>query len=73
MNWVHDIVGVQSLSRDAIVKSVVEGVRRLYTKPVVKKEPVTVEDLRADVKNSDLTDLRDVRTAALCLLCLLPF
>ena len=46
------------------MKSVVEGVWRLYAKPVVK-EPVTVEDLRAIVENSDLTDLGDVRTAAL--------
>ena len=73
VNWVHDIAGLQSLAGDAIVKSVVEGVRRLFAKPVVKKEPVTVEDLRAIVENSDLTDLGDVRTAALCLLCFAAF
>ena len=73
VNWVHDIAGLQSLVGDAIVKSVVEGVRRLFAKPVVKKEPVTVDDLRAVVENSDLTDLGDVRTAALCLLCFAAF
>ena len=61
------ITGLQSLAGDAIVKSVVEGVWRLYAKPVIKKEPMTVEDLRAIVENSDLTDLGEVRTAALCL------
>ena len=72
-NWVHDIAGLQSLAGYAIVKSVVEGVWRMYAKPVIKKEPVTVEDLRAIVKNSDPTDLGDVRTAALCLLCFAAF
>ena len=73
VNWVHDIAGLQSLAGDAIVKSVVEGVRRLFAKPVVKKEPVTVDDLRAIVENSDLTDLGDVMTATLCLLCFAAF
>ena len=34
---------------------------------------MTVEDLRAVVENSDLTDLGDVRTDALCLLCFAAF
>ena len=45
VNWVHDKAGLQSLAGDAIVKSVAEGVRRICTKTVAKKEPITV-DLR---------------------------
>ena len=46
VNWVHDKAGLQSLAGDIIVKSVAEGVRRIYTKTVAKKEPITVDDLR---------------------------
>ena len=73
LNWMHDIAGLQSLAGDAIVKSVVEGIRRMFAKPVVKKEPLTVVDLKAIMENSDLTDLGDVRTAAICLLAFAAF
>ena len=65
LNWMHNIVGLQSLTGDAIVKSVVEGIRRMFVKPVVKKEPLTVVDLKAIMENSDLTDLGYVRTATI--------
>ncbi len=55
------------------MKLVVEGVRRMCAKPVVKKEPIIVIDLKAIVENADLTDLGDVRTAAICLLCFAAF
>ena len=55
------------------MKSVVEGIRRMFAKPVVKKEPLTVVDLKAIVENSDLMDLGDVRTATICLLAFAAF
>jgi hypothetical protein len=61
------------LAGDTIVKSVVEGVRRMLAKPGVKKEPLTVLDLKAIVENSDLTDLGNVKTAAICLLYFAAF
>ena len=73
VNWVHSIAGLQSLAGNVIMKSVVEGVWRIYVKPFIKKEPITVSNLRAIVENTNLTDLGDVRTAVLCLLSFSAF
>ena len=53
VNWVHNIAGLETPASDGIVRSVVEGVRKVYARPVVKKEPVTIDNLRAIVENSD--------------------
>ena len=45
----------------------------MSTKPVNKKDPTTVVDLKAVVKNADLMDLGDVRIATTCLLCFAAF
>ena len=59
VNWVHSIAGLEPPSSDGVVRSVMEGVRRMYARPVVKKEPITIKDLRAIVESSNLSDLSD--------------
>ena len=71
VNWVHSIAGLEPPSSDGIVRSVMEGVRRMYARPVVKKEPF--KDLRAIVESFNLSDLSDVRSTAMCLLSFAGF
>ena len=66
VNWVHSIASLEPPASDGVVRSVMEGVRRMYASPVVKKEPVTIKDLRAIVESSNLSDLSDVRSTTMC-------
>ena len=73
VNWVHSIAGLEPPSSDGVVRSVMEGIQRMYARPVVKKEPITAENLREIVESSNLSDLSDVRSAAMCLLSFAGF
>ena len=68
--WVYNIAGLQSPVEDGTVKSVIEGARRLLAKPVIKKEPVSADNLRAIVDNTNMSDLGDVQYVQLhCVFC----
>jgi len=56
------------------VKTVLEGLRCSLAKPIVKKEPVTVEMLEVMVRNAEESGtLSDVRLAIACLLAFSGF
>ena len=71
--WIHEIAGVGSPSSNGAVRSIVEGYRRILAKPTKKKEPVTAQNLRDIIRNTDMSDLTSVKTAAVCLLSFAAF
>lgn len=46
IKWAHDLVGFNSPTDNQFVKNIMEGGKRIVAKPVQKKEPITVENLR---------------------------
>ena len=72
--WVHSTAGLASPSSHPFVKATLEGLQRSLAKPVVKKEPITLEMLEAmvsDAKNSG--SLSDLRLVTACLLSFAGF
>ena len=53
VSWMHASAGLSSLLADPFVKATLEGLQRSLAKPVVKKEPVTVDMLEAIVCYAD--------------------
>jgi len=69
LSWVHAICGLDNPSTHPFLKTVLEGLRHSLAKPVIKKEPVTVEMLEAMVRDAEESGiLSDLTTA-----CLLAF
>ena len=69
VSWVHSSAGLPPLLSDSFVKATLEGLRRSLAKPVVKKEPATVEMLEAIVEDAERSgSLSDLRLATACLL-----
>ena len=69
LGWVHSSAGLSSPSSDPFVKATLEGLQRSLAKPVVKKEPVTVDMLEMIVQDADKSgSLSDLRLATACLL-----
>ena len=65
----HSTAGLIPLHVDPFVKATLEGMQRLLARPVVKKEPATVEMLEAIVDDADKSgSLSDLRLATACLL-----
>ena len=65
----HSSAGLASPSSHPFVKSTLQGLQRSYAKPVVKKEPLTVEMLEKIVDNADQSgSLCGLRLATACLL-----
>ena len=60
--WAHDLAGVPSSTTRIQVQATMQELRRLLAKPVQKKEPITIEMLRAMVddvtKNETLPNVR---------------
>ena len=74
VSWVHASAGLSSPSVDPFVKATLEGLQRSLAKPVVKKEPVTVDMLEAIVKDVDKSGtLMDLWLATACLLAFSGF
>jgi len=46
--WVHKMAGIES----PLVQSVLEGLRRILSKPKVRKEPVSLEMLQTMVQTA---------------------
>ena len=43
LSWIHSSAGLVSPMVDPFVKATLGGLQRLLTKPVIKKEPITVQ------------------------------
>ena len=71
--WFHSVASLRPLTEDCALKAVVEGLRRRLARPVTKKEPVTVDDLKKIVESSNLASLSDIRTVTICLLSFAAF
>ena len=69
MTWTHNLAGVPSPAENPFVKAALEGLRKALVKPISKKEPMTVDILRAMVEdmNGNPT-LSNVRLTTACLL-----
>ena len=67
--WVHSTAGLASPSSHPFVKATLEGLQRSLAKPVVKKEPITLEMLEAMVDDANKSgSLSDLRLVTACLL-----
>ena len=74
---VHAIMGtwgLQPFGGSPLVKSTLEGLRRILAKPKVRKEPVTADMLKAMVEAAgSAPSLREVRLLAVCLVVFAGF
>ena len=69
LSWIHSSAGLTPPLADPFVKATMEGLQRSLAKPVVKKEPITVETLEAIVQDAEKSGtLADLRLATACLL-----
>ena len=69
MAWIHTTAGLTPIIAHPFVRATLEGLQRTLAKPVVKKEPMTVEMLEAIVQDADKSGhLTDLRLATACLL-----
>ena len=67
--WVHKMAGIESPTESPLVQSVFEGLRRILSKPKVRKEPVSIEMLQAIAEAAGpAPSLSDVRLLAVCYL-----
>ena len=67
--WVHSTAGLASPSSHPFVKATLEGLQRSLAKPVVEKEPITLEMLEAMVDDANKSgSLSDLRLVTACLL-----
>ncbi|KAJ8309298.1 hypothetical protein KUTeg_014172 [Tegillarca granosa] len=70
INWFHKISLNSNPCEDNLLKLVMEGGKRILGKPIMKKEPVTVDILNklVDHFGKDENNLINLRTCVLCLL-----
>ena len=69
LSWIHSCAGLTPPLADLFVKATLEGLQRSLAKPVVKKEPITVETLEAIVLDAEGSGtLADLCLATACLL-----
>ena len=72
--WAHNMGGITSPTDNPFVKTALEGLRRTLAKPIEKKEPITVDMLRAMVQDAKEHDtLSNVRLTTACLLAFAGF
>ena len=72
--WAHSLSGLPSPTKAPFVQVVQEGLKRSFARPVKKKEPFTVEMLRAIATDAtEANSLADIRLAAACLLAFAGF
>ena len=72
--WVHSIAGLLSPTVSPFVKATLEGLQRSLAKPVIKKDPLTVEMLERVVEDARLSGtLSDLRLATAYLLSFVGF
>ena len=69
MAWIHSTSGLASPSAHPLVKAILGGLQRTLAKPVVKKEPLTIEMVEAMLADADQPgSLSDMRLGTACLL-----
>ena len=67
--WMHSSAGLTAPSSHPLVRATLEGLRRTLAKPIVKKEPLTVEMLEVMVRDMNRSgSLSDLRLITACLL-----
>ena len=72
--WTHSIPGVLSPTDSPIIKTTLEGLKKLLAKPVNKKLPFTVDMLKAIVQDAKESDtLANIGLASACLLSFAGF
>ena len=68
-SWIYSSAGLTPPLSDPFVKAMLEGLQQSLAKPVVKKEPITVETLEAIVQDAEESGtLTDLFLATTCLL-----
>lgn len=69
VSWIHSSAGLISPMSDPFARATLEGLQRTLAKPVVKKEPISIEMLGAIVQDAEKSgSLSDLRLATACLL-----
>lgn len=69
ISWAHNIAGIQSPTNNPIVRSALQGFRRLHASPTVRKEPITPAILECLLENHGQTaSLTDLRILFICFL-----
>ena len=69
LSWVHSVSGLDSPTTHPLVKATLSGLQRTLAKPVVKKEPMTIEMIEAVVRDAERSgSLSDLRLATACVL-----
>ena len=68
IKWAHELAGLRDPCNSFLVKSTAQGARRVLSRQVVKKEPITPDMLHRLVEKFGLSsNLYDLRTVAMCL------
>ena len=74
MTWAHSLATIASPTANPLVVTILEGLRRALAKLVSKKEPITVNMLKAMVGDTNKhPTLSNVRLTAACLLAFAVF
>lgn len=74
IKWAHDVTGCPSPTDNQLVRNILEGSKRILSKPVSKKEPITVDILqKMYMKLFDRNNLYNQRTICMCLLSFAGF
>ena len=72
--WVDDVAVIPSPTENPFVRTTVEGLWRMLSKPTQKKEPITTDMLKAMVQDTMEHDtLSNVRLTTTCLLAFAGF
>ena len=69
--WAHGVAGIPSPTDNPFVKTTVEGLRRIFSKPTQKTEPITTDMLKAIVQGT--TENSTLSNVCLTTACLLAF
>ncbi|KAK3087837.1 hypothetical protein FSP39_011297 [Pinctada imbricata] len=68
IKWAHELAGMKNPCDTFLVKNVLEGAKRMVSKPTVKKEPITPDILLKLVNKYGLdANLYDKRSITMCL------
>lgn len=74
VKWFHDLFDFNSVSDSKLISSVLEAAKRKLSKPVKKKEPVTIELLTKMYESIYKEgDVKQQRTICVCLLAYAGF
>lgn len=73
ISWQHDLLMLNNPCVNKLVKFTFEGCRRILSKPVVKKQPVTPDILSRLVDHVCKDESLDLKDLRLCVMCILGF